>query len=158
MSTVFICHQWWFGIFQWLFYHWLQSVSLSVSNESVECYIPLEPEKWALFNRTTVGIFSSHLNDLSTIYSITPSVPEQKLRKNHDNLLLYHLYPFHIPLSSYLYIEVWKVDNHCNFSNNWSYAHVDLEIYPARGAPLASTLVIQVPTTVVDHCLFCGHN
>ena len=42
MSTVFIHHQWWFGIFQWLFYHWLQSVSLSVSNESVECYIPLK--------------------------------------------------------------------------------------------------------------------
>ena len=63
---------------------------------------------------------------------ITPSVLWQKLQKNHCNSLLYHLYQFHVLLSSYMYIEVWKVDNHCNFSNNWSYAHVDLEIYPAR--------------------------
>ena len=36
-----------------------------------------------------------------------------------------------------MYVEVWKVGHSCNFFNNWSYAHVDLEIYPARIRPLA---------------------
>ena len=34
--------------------------------------------------------------------------------------------------TSSIVIEVYKVDNHCNLSNNWSIAHVDLEIYLAR--------------------------
>ena len=37
---------------------------------------------------------------------ITPSVLWQKLQKNHCNSLLYHLYQFHVLLSSYMYIEV----------------------------------------------------